>query len=111
MLLLLLLRRLCLAPARWALLRLLAPVPWLPLQVLFLLDPRSPTRRPLQKPLRATKVHDALCRLPQGGLVPLDTRSSDGPHQQWQPQQQQKLRIRSRSTNRLRGANTDTAAP
>ena len=40
MLLLLLLRRLCLAPARWALLRLLAPVPRLPLQVLFLLRMR-----------------------------------------------------------------------
>ena len=39
-LLLLLLRRLCLAPARWALLRLLAPVPRLPLQVLFLLRMR-----------------------------------------------------------------------
>eukprot|EP01045_Picozoa_sp_COSAG04_P021996 COSAG04_NODE_2425_length_4143_cov_810.029674_6_plen_90_part_00 len=37
MLLLLLLRRLCLAPARWTILRLLAPVPRLPLQVLFLL--------------------------------------------------------------------------
>ena len=40
MLLLLLLRRLCLAPARWALLRLLAPVPRLPLRVLFLLGMR-----------------------------------------------------------------------
>ena len=40
MLLLLLLRRLCLAPARWTLLRLLAPVPRLPLQVLFLLRMR-----------------------------------------------------------------------
>ena len=40
MLLLLLLHRLCLAPARWTLLRLLAPVPRLPLQVLFLLRMR-----------------------------------------------------------------------
>ena len=40
MLLLLLLRRLCLAPARWTILRLLAPVPRLPLQVLFLLRMR-----------------------------------------------------------------------